>query len=440
MDFSLFEFKKLVDFSKIFEGRIESVDLEKMSVDIVMREGAIVARNVGINCGYFSEANGSMMLFVPRVGDRVLVGQKNDDSWEIVGYSIGMFPDGKSAWQAILSDEQVNKPYVPAEGDFVLAVRGDGGRCADVLVLSNGIVWLSAGFVNLVLDQMMNSLKGLAGYFRWDSDSIVMELGGARFVENGLEVSVPLQSLWKVSSLLDSAEMSLGYVNNKGIPELVEGGQVVARVKVGQSSINLTKDGVVFVEGEKLKIKVGKSVLVMTNDGCEITTDKVTVKKDMLVEGEEKVLGGLEVEKKLKVKGTIEAEGDGFTVNEKKISVKGDEVSLSSQRVKIDGQKIDVKGDETLTGSYTLKGRAKIEGGLEVMGSEKVSGDVSGFSFVGRKFKGDEGEFGGSLSLILETILDALSSHVHFIEGKPTTVSPMLHDLSAHKTKKLKGV
>ncbi len=405
-EISQFEIKKSIDFSKLLVGRIVSVDADKLiaKVDLLDAPGRI--ETVSIPFGYVSSVDTSYMVFVPKEGDRVIVGMKQGGDWEILGYRPGVEVND-SEWTGMKQTEKPVRAMNLNKGDFAIGVHNDT-KSVDFLMSTDGKMVLSAGLVYMVLDQAWSALYEIMGYKRWDTDGMTMEWGEARVFDTGLWSIIPNEKLWRIQA--GEEEIGLGYINKLGVPEVVEEddvtGSVRFKVKVGTTVITVTDDGSVLIKADDVivsKIATGEKIKI--GEGSIEVTAPIT-----------QVHGELEVDDSTVLHNTLEV--DNSTVLHDTLVV-DDDTNLK--------ENLTVDRNGSISGELDVKQDSRFDRNVE------IARDL----IVGNKLSSRYGVIGESVrALVLETVLPILAAHTHPYSDGVTGASAELGGIPAFKTVK----
>lgn len=255
---------------RLFLGRVVSVNVGAMTVDVVLQETGTLVKEVPIPVVYVSGTVNSGIIAVPRVGDNVYVGLRQDE-WVCIGFALSSVIVDKyeyvTAWSRMMESADKGdggvgaKPPKLNEGDFAVFIH-DGDKNVDFVMTTSGYIMLSAGLSSLFMSQEDMSISEVA---RKKMEVYPMfgkvEVGQAEMkTVNGMEVPVPGEFRWRVDneeSLLGKTSvgkmiLELGYIvdENTGMPKVSSvGGRVRFRLKIGMFELIIDEGGHIDIVG-----------------------------------------------------------------------------------------------------------------------------------------------------------------------------------------------
>lgn len=265
--------QELVDrlkLDRLFIGRVVSVNTGAMTVDVVLQETGTLVKEVPVPVMYVSGTVNSGIIAVPRVGDNVYVGLRQDE-WVCIGFALTSTVvdshEYTTVWSQMMQSDDTgdsgvgSRPPKLSEGDFAVFIH-DKEKNVDFVMTTSGYIMLSAGLSGIFMSQEDMSINEMA---RKKTEVYPMfgkvEVGQAEEKTlSGMNVPVPGEFKWRVDneeSVLGQTPvgkliLELGYITDEvtGMPKLSSrGGRVRFRLKVGIFELTVDETGYVDIVG-----------------------------------------------------------------------------------------------------------------------------------------------------------------------------------------------
>ncbi len=307
-ELDLREVIKTSDFKKLFIGRILTVDTAEMMATVELQDILGVV-NVSLFFHYISDIAGGYMVYVPVIGDTVIIGMSQSANWEVVGYRMNrLTTDEHSTWGLMRKTDQYTQPIELQKGDFAIGIRKDENN-VDLLMLGNGKMVLTAGLVYVILNQNDNSLRQIMSYCICGNGKMIQDWGEARFISDGKEQVIKDEQLWRVKNE-EKEEIALGCINKKGIIEKdSKDSPIRFRVKINETEILINKNGEVAINAQNgfiLKIQQTGEMIEIKNSGINIISDSVNIETKFNQEGDVNIKGDINVEGKINISDSLD--------------------------------------------------------------------------------------------------------------------------------------